>query len=68
MLMAVCAATGIKKTEMDTPQNKMTIEAALGISFRGMAAMSGGMMPLWLAGILVGFCNGFSRKSKKEEK
>ena len=66
MLIAVCAATGIKKSEMDTPQNKMTIEAALGISFRGMAAMSGGAMPLWLAGILVGFCNGFSRKSKKK--
>ena len=65
MLIAVCAATGIKKSEMDTPQNKMTIEAALGISFRGMAAMSNGAMPLWLASILVGFCNGFSRKSKK---
>ena len=68
MLIAVCAATGIKRSEMDTPQNKMTIEAALGISFRGMAAMSNGAMPLWLAGILVGFCNGFSRKSKKEDK
>ncbi|MCR4874886.1 MAG: glycoside hydrolase family 3 C-terminal domain-containing protein [Clostridia bacterium] len=68
MLIAVCAATGIKKTEMDTPQNKMTLESALGIPFRGMAAMSNGAMPLWLAGILVGFCNGFSRKSKKEDK
>ena len=64
MFVAVRAATGIKKGEENLPQNKMTIEAAVGVSFRSMSAMSGGIMKLWLARLLVAFCNGFTKPPK----
>lgn len=67
MLVAVRAALGIKKEEQDLIQNKMMIDSALNISFRGMSAMSNGIMQLWLASLLVKFCNGFSRPSKKKD-
>lgn len=65
MLVAVRAALGIKKSEQDLIQNKMMIDSALNISFRGMSAMSNGIMQLWLASFLVKCCNGFSKPSKK---
>ena len=64
MLVAIRAALGIKKSEQDTIQNKMMIDSALNISFRGMSAMSGGIMQIWLAEFLVKCCNGFSKPSK----
>lgn len=68
MQMAVRAALGIKKSEADQIQNKMMIDSAINISFRGMSAMSNGIMQLWLASFIVKCCNGFSKPSKKEDK
>ena len=68
MQLAVRAALGIKKSEADQIQNKMMIDSAINISFRGMSAMSNGIMKLWLASFIVKCCNGFSKPSKKEDK